>query len=44
MKDLKGLQNAPFTNKGNVVELFPDLNLWNGIKGVINQINANAAV
>lgn len=44
MKDLKVLQNAPFTNKGNVVELFPDLNLWNGIKGVINQINANAAV
>jgi len=32
-----------FTYKGSVAELFTDLNVWNGIRGVIDQINANAA-
>lgn len=43
MKDLSVLQDAPFTDKGSVVELFTDLNVWNGIRGVIDSINANAA-
>ena len=43
MKDLSVLQEPPFTDKGSVVEVFTDLNLWMGIRKVIEQINANAA-
>ena len=43
MKDLSVLQESPFTDKGSVVEIFTDLNLWLGIRKVIEQINANAA-
>ena len=43
MKDLSVLQESPFTDKGSVVEVFNDLNLWMGIRKVIEQINANAA-
>jgi len=43
MKDLSVLQESPFTDKGSVVEIFTDLNLWIGIRKVIEQINANAA-
>jgi len=39
MKDLSVLQEAPFTDQGSVV----DLNVWMGIRKVIDQINANAA-
>ena len=42
MKDLSVLQESPFTDKGRVVEVFTDLNLWMGIRKVIEQINANA--
>ena len=42
MKDLSVLQESPFTDKGSVVEVFTDLNLWMGIRKVIEQINANA--
>ena len=42
MKDLSVLQEPPFTDKGSVVEVFTDLNLWMGIRKVIEQINANA--
>lgn len=42
MKDLSVLQEPPFTDKGSVVEVFPDLSLWLGIRKVIEQINANA--
>ena len=42
MKDLSVLQESPFTDRGSVVELFTDMNLWAGIRGVIEQINANA--
>lgn len=42
MKDLSVLQNSPFTDRGSVVDLFTDMNVWNGIRGVIEQINANA--
>lgn len=43
MKDLSVLQEPPFTDQGSIVEVFYDLSLWAGIKGVIDQINANAA-
>ncbi len=43
MKDLSVLQEPPFTDRGSVVELFTDMNVWMGIRGVIDQINANAA-
>lgn len=42
MKDLSVLQESPFTDRGSVVEIFTDLSVWNGIRGVIDQINANA--
>ena len=43
MKDLSVLQEAPFTDRGSIVEIFPDINVWMGIRKVIEQINANAA-
>lgn len=43
MKDLSVLQEAPFTDRGSVFELFTDdMDDWIGIKQVIDQINANA--
>lgn len=42
MKDLSVLQEAPFTDRGSVAEIFTDLNVWMGIRKVIEQINANA--
>lgn len=43
MKDLSVLQDSPFTDRGSVVELFTDMKVWNGIREVIENINANAA-
>ncbi|MBU9744705.1 DEAD/DEAH box helicase family protein [Lachnospiraceae bacterium ASD3451] len=43
MKDLSVLQESPFTDKGSVVEIFTDINVWLGIRKVIEHINANAA-
>ena len=42
MKDLSVLQEAPFTDRGSVVEIFTDLSVWIGIRKTIEQINANA--
>lgn len=42
MKDLSVLQEPPFTDRGSVAELFTDMNVWLGIRKVIEQINANA--
>ena len=39
---LSVLQEAPFTDRGSVAEIFTDLNVWAGIRKVIEQINANA--
>ena len=44
MKDLSVLQDAPFTDQGSVVDIFTDLNVWMGIRKVINEINANAMI
>lgn len=43
MKDFTVLQEPPFTDRGSVVEIFTDLNVWMGIRKVIDTINANAA-
>lgn len=42
LKDLSVLQGTPFTDRGSVVEVFTDLSLWNAIRLVIDQVNANA--
>lgn len=42
LKDFSVLQESPFTDQGSVVELFTDLNVWMGIRKVIEAINANA--
>ena len=45
MKDLSVLQDSPFIDQGNIIELFGDnKTLWLGIKEVINNINHNADV
>lgn len=42
MKDLSVLQEAPFTDRGSIVEIFTDVSIWMGIRNVIEQVNANA--
>ena len=42
MKDLSVLQDSPFTDRGSIVEIVSDLNVWVGIRKIIEQINANA--
>ena len=44
MKDLSVLQESPFTDQGSVVDIFTDLNVWMGIRKVIEGINDNAKV
>jgi len=43
MKDLSVLREAPFTDRGSVVEIFTDLTVWEKIHKVIQRINMNAA-
>ncbi|WP_274422975.1 DEAD/DEAH box helicase family protein [Blautia sp. XA-2221] len=42
MKDLSVLQESPFTDRGSVADIFTDLNVWMGIRKVIEGINDNA--
>ena len=44
MKDLSVLQEAPFTDRGSIVEVFTDISVWMGIKKIIDQVNLNALV
>lgn len=44
MKDLSVLQESPFTDRGSVAEVFTDMEIWSGIRKVIDKINANATV
>ena len=44
MKDLSVLQEAPFTDKGSIVEVFTGLKVWLGIRKTIEQVNINAIV
>ena len=43
MKDMSVLQEAPFTDRGSIVDVFTDISVWLGIKNIIDRINANAA-
>jgi type I restriction enzyme R subunit len=43
MKDMSVLQEAPFTDRGSIVEIFTDISIWSGIRKIVDQINANAA-
>lgn len=42
MKDFSVLQDSPFTDQGSIIDIFTDLTVWNGIRNVIDKINANA--
>ncbi|MCL2077994.1 MAG: DEAD/DEAH box helicase family protein [Oscillospiraceae bacterium] len=42
MKDMSVMQEAPFTERGSIVEIFTDLMIWEGIRSVINKINSNS--
>ena len=44
IKDFSVLQEPPFTDQGSVVDIFTDLNVWMGIRKVIEAINDNAKV
>ena len=44
MKDLSVLQEAPFTDRGSIVDVFADTSVWLGIRKVIEKVNANAWV
>ncbi len=41
MEDFAVLKESPFTDRGGVADLFSDLSIWYGIRGVIEKINAN---
>lgn len=44
MNDLSVLREAPFTDRGNISEIFQDnINAWYEILNIISSINANAA-
>lgn len=42
LKDFSVLQEPPFTDRGSVVEVFTDMNVWMGIRKAIERINENA--
>ena len=42
LKDFSVLQEPPFTDYGSMAQIFTDLNVWMGIKRVIENINGNA--
>ena len=42
MKDYSVLLEAPFTDRGSVVEIFTDITVWENIRKVIERINSNA--
>lgn len=42
LRDLRVLQGPPFDRQGSLGEVFQDFSLWQGIRQVIDKINANA--
>ena len=43
MKDRSVMQDTPFTDKGNIVELFgDDMQMWGEIVKAIDRVNENA--
>ena len=43
MKNFAVMQEAPFTDKGDVADIFTDTVVWIDIMKIIKAINANAA-
>ena len=43
MKDLSVLQEPPFTDRGSITEIFTDMEIWQGIRRVIEKVNRNVA-
>ena len=43
LKDMSVLQEAPFTDKGSIVDVFKDTSVWLKIRDIIEKINTNAA-
>lgn len=43
LKDMSVLQEAPFTDRGSIVDVFRDVSVWKKIRDVIETINTNAA-
>ena len=43
LKDMSILQRTPFTDMGSVVDLFPNITVWNNIYSAIQSINQNAS-
>ena len=43
MKDMSVLQEAPFNDRGSIVEIFTDVSIWLKVKHAIDYINENAA-
>ena len=43
MKDLSVLQEPPFTDRGNITEIFTDMEIWQGIRRDIEKVNRNVA-
>lgn len=41
LRDFTVLQEAPFTDRGSIVDVVQDLSVWAGIKSVIDGINVN---
>lgn len=44
MSDISVLTESPFTDRGNIVEVFSDKTVWSGIKKIIDQINNNTEI
>lgn len=42
MKDLSVLQSTPFTDRGSIIDIFRDVNVWYDIRRIIEEINLNA--
>ena len=43
MKDFTVMREPPFTDKGYISEVFPNMSVWAGIRRIIETINSNAA-
>ena len=44
LKDFSVLKETPFTDRGSITDIFTDIDVWLGIRDVIEQVNANASV
>lgn len=42
LKDMAVLQGYPFADHSSIVDIFPDVTVWQGICAVIRRIKANA--